>query len=114
MWGESTRGGYPLHKDLLRDRAAERAVLAVDAQHERPVERVLLADLDPSAGTKPERVEERDDLRISGARHCDHRDVAGLEVVQRGHVGEIVGLGCRDREAVWAGRRTVQRDEDAR
>src|SRR4051812_22326945 len=113
MWGESTRGGYPLHKDLLRDRAAERAVLAVHAEHERPVEGVLLADLDPPAGTQTERVEEGDNLWIRGARYRDDGDVAGLEVVEGRHVGEVVGLEFRDREAVRARCRPVQRDEDA-
>src|SRR4051794_34978454 len=98
MGGASTRGGYPLHKDLLRDGAAERAVLAVHPQHERPVEGVLLADLDPSARTQTQCVEEGDDLWIRGARYRDDGDVARLEVVQRWHVGKVVRLERRDRE----------------
>jgi MFS family permease len=43
--------GDALHEDLGRHRAAEGAVVAVDPQDERPIEGVLLADLDPSPGT---------------------------------------------------------------
>ena len=42
--------GDALDEDLGGDGAAEGAVLAVDPQHERPVEGVLLAHLDPPAG----------------------------------------------------------------
>ena len=111
--GGRSVAGRLLDEDLVRDGAAERAVLAVDPQHQWAVERLLLPHLDAHAGAQAERVEERDDLGIGGSGHRDDRDVAGLERVERRHLGELAGLGLGDREPVRAGLGPVERDEQA-
>src|SRR6478609_1392234 len=92
-----------LNENLVGNRRTEGAVLAVDAKHQRSVERVLLFDLYQYAGTKSEGAEELDDLGIGGAWHGDHRRVARLERVERRHVRHVGGFLGRDREAVRAG-----------
>ena len=63
------------------------------------------------AGPEPERAEELDDLGIGGAWHGDHRRVAWLERVERRHLRHLGRLLGRDREAVRARGRAVERDE---
>src|SRR3954447_17870039 len=104
---------HALDEHLLCAGAAEGAILAVDPQHERSVEGMLLPHLDASARSEAERVEEGDDVGIRRPGHGHDGDVARLEVVERRHVREVVGLGLRDREAVRARGRAVEGDEDA-
>ena len=52
-----------------------------------------------------------DDLGIGGAWHGDHRRVAWLERVERRHLRHLGGLLGRDREAVRARGRAVERHE---
>src|SRR6476469_8140945 len=79
-WGS---GVVDRHEDLTGDRRPERAILPVDGQDERPVERMLLLDLDLHTRPQSERVEELDDGRIDRTRHGADGAVARLERVER-------------------------------
>src|SRR5580765_4847485 len=98
LWGSCGS----LNENLVGNRRTERAVLAVDAKHQRSVEGVLLFHLDPYPGSKSERAEELDDLGIGGAWHGR---------VERRHLGDVGRLLSGNREAVRAGRGAVERDE---
>src|SRR5260370_34659868 len=102
-----------LNEHLVGNRRTEGAVLAVDAKHQRSVEGVLLLHLDPYAGPQSEGAEELDDLGIRGAWHGDDRRVAWLQRIERRHLRDIGRLLGRNREAVRAGSRTVERYEQA-
>ena len=98
-------------EDLAGDLLAHGAVMALDEQHERAVERVLLPHLDAHARAQAEGVEEGDHVGVGRAGHGDDGRVARLEAVERGHLGDVGRLGRGDREAVGAGRRAVEGDE---
>ena len=54
-----------------------------------------------------------DELRVGRARERHLGDLAGLEVVEGGGGGQLGVLELRDREAMRAGRGSVQRHEEA-
>ena len=100
-----------LHEHLVGDGGAEGAGVAVDGQHQRAVEGVLLLDLHPTPGAQTQLVEERHDLGIGRPGHGHGRHVARLEVVERGQRRDVGHLGCGDREAVRARLGPVEGDE---
>ena len=86
--------------------------MAFDSQDDWSVEGMLLSDLDDHAGSHTELVEERHHRGIGRPGHRDLGEIAGLEVVQRRHGRDVVFLRLRNREAVRARGRAVERHED--
>ena len=102
-----------LDEDLICDPVTDGAVFALDPENQRPIERMLLSHLDLHSGTKPEGVEELNDLCFGRPRNRNDRNIAGLEPIQRWHVGDLADVWVRDRETMWACCGPVQRDKHA-
>ena len=105
------RRGSP-DEDLPGHSFAERAVLAVRPAARGARRRGASPGPRPPRRAAAPRVSRKATIvRVGRAGQGDHGHVAGLEVVQRRHRGDVGHLGLGDREAVRAGRRAVEGDE---